>query len=165
MSIKANESFSAFLDDEASELDVQRMLKALEDDPSLMEHWQQLSKVNAAAQGWPVVESSSSLASESMQSVEEKAHNHRSWFRLETSVAAVAFLVVVSIVGFAGRNSLERSPELVLSELQPMVNFEQNMLAKQRLEQMLKQHVERASFSTGRAVVPSQIEFQFENTI
>lgn len=100
-----------------------------------------------------------------MQSVEEKAHSHRSWFRLETSVAAVAFLVVVSIVGFAGRNSLERSPELVLSELQPTINFEQNMLAKQRLEQMLKQHVERASFSTGRAVVPSQIEFQYENTI
>lgn len=51
MTNKANESFSAFLDGEASELDIQRLLKAMDENPKAMNDWQGLSQAQAIAQG------------------------------------------------------------------------------------------------------------------
>lgn len=164
MSSKVNESFSAFLDGEASEMDVQRLLKALDNDPSILHQWEGLSETKAVAQNWPVVKPVLQQDTAELQS----SQSHRSkWlrYRLEASVAAMACLVVVGMVWLVGPSALNSRPDVVVSALQPSINLEQNRLAQQRLEQMLKQHVERASFSTGRAVVPTVIEFEIENTI
>ena len=47
---KVNESFSAFIDGEASELDIQRLLKAMDETPSVIQDWHGLSKVQASMQ-------------------------------------------------------------------------------------------------------------------
>lgn len=164
MNSKVNESFSAFLDGEASEMDVQRLLKALDNDPSILHQWEGLSETKAIAQNWPVVRPvlQQDIAERPLP---QKQRSKWLRYRLEASVAAIACFVVVGLVGFGGPSFLNSRPDIVVSALQPSINLEQNRLAQQRLEHMLKQHVERASFSTGRAVVPSAIEFKIENTL
>ena len=65
---KANESFSAFLDGEANELDVQRMLKALDESPETLSNWHQLSRVQATLQNEVVVDTALELTDADLQS-------------------------------------------------------------------------------------------------
>jgi sigma-E factor negative regulatory protein RseA len=157
---KIHESFSAFLDGEASELDVQRMLKAYEEDPSIAQHWHDLSSAQALMNDEFVSQAGQQLGNLDHAAVQTENRLSR-WFPR----SAVAAIVAVSITsGFwliAEPEPASSVPQISIDQsTQPnSVIAAQQFEAQQRLQAFLKEHVEQASFTTGHGVIPSDIEW------
>jgi sigma-E factor negative regulatory protein RseA len=157
---KANESFSAFLDGEASELDVQRMLKALDDSPAVLAEWHGLSKVQASLQQDVIV--NTALEYTGVDDVPEKRETKGISFRLfQGGIAAAVAIVVVTTANFMTTN--EASPAVAEITVEPIQDSpslaQQHFEVQQRLELFMREHAEQASFTTGHVVVPSELEW------
>ena len=154
---KVHESFSAFLDGEASELDVQRMLNAMEEDPSVIEKWHQVSCAQAVLHGDEI--SQAGLNSEA-SAVEPKPEVQQISWMPKISVAALFAVAISSGYWVMQTPSLnEDIPRISVNSAEPTdaaISASQ-FQAQQRLEYFLKQHIEQASFSTGHGVIPSEL--------
>jgi sigma-E factor negative regulatory protein RseA len=157
---KANESFSAFLDGEASEIDVQRMLKALDENPDLMNEWHDLSKVQAGLQNDVVVDVALDMAE--VPATGNIVDAPKKGFRLlQGGIAAAVAVIAITTVNLTS-TELE-TPEVAqttveVQEVTPAL-AQQQFEAQQRLDLFLKEHAEQASFTTGHVVVPSDLEW------
>ena len=165
---KANESFSAFLDGEANELDIQRMLKALDDAPETLTNWHQMSKVQAGLQNNVMVDTALELTDADLQPVATPKSVFG--FRLmQGGIAAAVAVVVVTTANFV-KFDPQLSPsvatavvttDVVTINVEPTVSLAQQQFeAQQRLDLFLREHAEQASFTTGHAVVPAQLEWE-----
>jgi sigma-E factor negative regulatory protein RseA len=157
---KANESFSAFLDGEASELDVRRMLKALDDSPAVLGEWHGLSKVQASLQQDVLVDTA--LEFTGTDEVFETRKTKGFSFRLlQGGIAAAVAIVVVTTANFTSVN--EVSPvvaEITVDPTQDSPSLaQQHFEVQQRLELFMREHAEQASFTTGHVVIPSELEW------
>lgn len=164
MNMKASESFSAFLDGEASELDIQRMLKELDENPEALESWHGLSKAQAVMQGETVVDSALSCTSAAAEKETAPAATV-SWHKrfLQGSVAAAVALVVVGTASLLPQQleqPVEVSVSPVESELDATALAQQQFEAQQRLELYLREHAEQASYSTGHVIVPAELNWE-----
>jgi sigma-E factor negative regulatory protein RseA len=157
---KANESFSAFLDGEASELDIQRMLKAMEDSPAAVGEWHNLSKVQASLQNEVVVDTALDFtgADEHVKTAKPKGGAFR---LLQGGIAAAVAMVVVTTVNLTTQN--EVTPNVAEVTVLPSEDApslaQQQFEVQQRLELFMREHAEQASFTTGHVVVPSELEW------
>lgn len=164
MNMKANESFSAFLDGEASELDIQRMLNELDEHPEKLQQWHELSKSQAVAQGETLVDAALAL-SDAEQLNETATDTVKPWSQrlFQGGVAAAVATVVVAAFGVM---QTEQTTELPLVQIDAPIDTsstqlaEQTLEAQQRLELYLREHAEQASFTTGHVIVPSQMNWQ-----
>ncbi|WP_320824575.1 hypothetical protein [Reinekea sp.] len=161
MHAKANESFSAFLDGEASEIDVQRMLKALDDQPALLSQWHGLSKAKAGLQGEVLIDTALTFDA-AVPAVGVAVHNAGWRLRLQQAgIAAAVALVVIT----GARYSLELQPSapvlatVVTPERINNALAQQQFEAQLRLDLYLREHAEQASFTTGHVVVPAQLRW------
>ncbi|TXR53073.1 sigma-E factor negative regulatory protein [Reinekea thalattae] len=162
--MKANESFSAFLDGEASELDIQRMLNELDEHPEKLQQWHELSKTQAVAQGETLVDAALAL-SDVEQPNETVTETAKPWSQrlFQGAVAAAVASVVVAAFGVM---QTQQTTELPLVQIDAPVDTnstqlaEQTLEAQQRLELYLREHAEQASFTTGHVIVPSQMNWQ-----
>lgn len=169
MTDKVNESFSAFLDGEASELDIQRLLKAMDDQPERMRSWHQLTQVSAVMQQDVVVDTGARFLESDEQSARQDdapLAAKREIFGLKIGVAAMAAFVVVGWLGLAGLPA-QQGPEVATVSVQPTAQSaetsvglaQQQFESQRRLNEYLRQHAEQASFTTGHAVVPAELEW------
>ncbi|MDX1341554.1 MAG: sigma-E factor negative regulatory protein [Reinekea sp.] len=160
---KAHESFSAFLDGEASELDIQRMLKTMSENPEALHQWHDLSKVHAGMQGDVIVDTALEFTDTDIQAPAEKTSRFR--FRLmQGGIAAAVAMVVVSVVNLNQPNTPDvEVVKAVVTTGQPSIAgselAQQQFEAQQRLDLFLREHAEQASFTTGHAVVPADLEW------
>ncbi len=160
--MKANETFSAFLDGEASELDVQRMLKALDEQPDLYDQWHDLSRTKAVLQDDVLVDTALNYSPNlKLESTTEKPKGFT--LRLyQGGIAAGVALVVVVSANF-GLSTTPTSAPIAKVDVIPEVNStmlaQQQFEAQQRLDNYLREHAELASFTTGHVVVPSTLEW------
>ncbi len=165
MNTKANESFSAFMDGEASELDVQRMLKAMENEPSVVGHWHDLAKTQAAIQNEPVLERPLIMSvSQPVQEKERKTSGVYSGRLLQWGLAAAVATVVIaaSNVMLTSQSNPIETPVIAVqnqSVEQTILLTQQQYEAQQQLEQFLREHAEQAAFTTGHVVVPAPLEW------
>lgn len=168
MKTKATESFSAFLDGEASELDIQRMLKALDEQPELYSQWHDLSKTQALAQGDVLVDTS-------IERVPNIAHETdviqpKRGFILRIKQGGIAAAVAISVVGVTAFINVDSSA--VQSPIATVVTpntdgarlAQQQFEAQQRLDMYLREHAEQASFTTGHVVAPTELEWLWADT-
>jgi len=161
MKVKANESFSAFLDGEASELDIQRMLKALDEQPEVFEQWHGLSKTQACLQGDMPVNVAMDYTSidQNQTGIDKKS----SWgFRVfQGGIAAAVALVVVTTVNLTQPKQVGApiAKAVVTQEVENTALAQQQFEAQQRLDLYLREHAEQASFTTGHVVVPADLEW------
>ena len=156
----ASESFSAFLDGEASELDVQRMLKALEDQPGLMDEWRDLSQTQAVMQNEVIVDTAPLHHEVPTHSSVESTWSQLKQRVLQGSIAAAAALVVV--VG-VNQYSVDTDAPLVSNGQDAATDVlvaEQQFEMQRRLDQYLREHAEQASFTSGHVVSPSDLEWE-----
>ncbi|WP_320821562.1 hypothetical protein [Reinekea sp.] len=161
MNAKANEAFSAFLDGEASEIDVQRMLKALDEQPALLNQWHGLSKAKAGLQGEVLIDTA--LKFDAAVPAAPIAVNSTGWaLRLQQAGIAAAVAVVV-ITGARFSLTPEPSPSVIATVVNPeRINTalaQQQFEAQLRLDLYLREHAEQASFTTGHVVVPAQLQW------
>lgn len=157
---KANESFSAFLDGEASELDVQRMLKALDENPELLNEWHDLSKVQAGLQNEVIVDVAVDMAE--LPGTEQVTVPSRKGLRLmQGGIAAAVAVVAITTMNLTTTQIEEPVVAQTVIEVEEMTPAlaQQQFEAQQRLDMFLKEHAEQASFTTGHVVVPSQLEW------
>lgn len=156
---RVDESFSALLDGEASELDIQRLLKAMDDQPEAVDRWQKLSSTQAKLQGYPQVQVPLSTVSEEQPAQPEGNSGARRWWQSGIA-AAVALGVVMGVQTFS---QPEVSSPVATVTVEAPANaaqlVEQQFLAQQRLDQYLREHAEQASLTTGHAIVPAQLEW------
>jgi sigma-E factor negative regulatory protein RseA len=166
MSTKANESFSAFLDGEATELDIQRMLKAMEKEPSVVSHWHDLSKVQAAIQGDPVLDQPQTLTLTPEQ--ETASQPPRKRWRLRVFQGGIAAAVAALVMTSAGlqlqvaSNDQSAVPVIAVQNQtteQVQLLTQQQYEAQQQLEHFLREHAEQAAFTTGHVVVPAPLQW------
>lgn len=159
---KANESFSAFLDGEASELDIQRLLKAMDDNPQVTGQWHQLSRVKASLQGDPLVDTAVHAEIAPADPVESRTQFSGYRRLIQGGIAAAVAVLTVTVVGLGTLESpqpevatltVEQGPETVTEQLQL------HYAAQQRLQTYLKNHAEQASFTTGHVVVPAEVHW------
>lgn len=156
---KANESFSAFLDGEASELDIQRMLKALDESPNALHEWHDLSKVQAGLQDDVIVDTALEFSGE--QSLNETPASKGKGFRLlQGGIAAAVAVVVVTTANFAMNTETEAEVATVtVEEPSNVVAVQQQFEAQQRLDEYLREHAEQASHTNGHVVAPTEVEW------
>lgn len=154
---KVNESFSAFLDGEASELDIQRLLKAYEEDPSVAGHWHNLSSAQALLNDEVV--SQAGLQFKAPVASQQPTESLTRWLP-RTAVAAVVAVAVTSGYWLTVQpNTSSSVPQISVnqSEQSAAVLAAQQFEAQQRLQTFLKEHIEQASFSSGHGVIPSEL--------
>jgi len=159
---KANESFSAFLDGEANELDVQRMLKALDESPETLSNWHQLSRVQATLQNEVVVDTALELTDADLQSFVKPKSAYRLRL-LQSGIAAAVALVVVTTVTVVHVEQQVPAVATTVTTVQTESSVslaQQQFEAQQRLDLFLREHAEQASFTTGHAVVPAELEWE-----
>lgn len=163
---KVNESFSAFLDDEATELDIQRMLNAMEDEPSVINHWHDLSATQAVIQDMPVLAKAATLTISPEQSTE--VTQPKSWYRrlMQGGIAAaVAVLTVMSaqFMAISEKQTTDSSMPTVAVKSQSLEKVQlltqQQYEAQQQLDIFLREHAEQAAFTTGHVVTRSQLQW------
>jgi sigma-E factor negative regulatory protein RseA len=154
---KVNESFSAFLDDEASELDIQRLLKAYEDDPSVSAYWHDLSSAQALLNGDVVSQAGLQLNTSALPEQPELRVSR--WFPRSAVAALVAVAVTSGYWLTVQPNASSNVPQISVnqSEQSSAVLAAQQFEAQQRLQTFLKEHIEQASFSSGHGVIPSDL--------
>lgn len=153
MNERVNESFSAFLDGEASEMDIQRMLKALDKNPEVLDDWRRLSRAQAALAGDVLVDVDSGPEAGQPGS-KPVAGQVRSRWRVRFGQGALAAAVAVVVVTAAqwpfGAAPTGNERRLAGDPEASQAHFE----VQQRLNSYLRQHAEAASYSSGHVVVP-----------
>lgn len=158
MNDRVNESFSAFLDGEASEVDIQRMLKALDSDPQLLDEWHRLSRVQAALAGDVLVDIATQSDVEESEDKPVEPSPSRWRLRLGQGAVAAAVALVVIIGSQWQPEPSEAAPQIAgQTDLDAsQAHFE----VQQRLHSYLRQHAEAASYSSGHAVVPYEMPWE-----
>lgn len=158
---KANESFSAFLDGEATELDIQRLLKAMDEQPGITQEWHGISKIKASLQGDTLVDTALSAADVSGSMPTEP---RPSWHKrlMQGGIAAAVAVVMVSVMRLPAADLSQ--PDVARLTVAPTesdsaADLQQQFAAQQRLTQFLKTHAEQASFTTGHVVVPAELNW------
>ncbi len=163
MNNKVDESFSAFLDGEASELDIQRLLKTLDAEPQAFGRWHELSKTQAVLQGDVVVDVAESFAPVQAQEAEQKTIIHWRKRLFQSGIAAAVALVVVTTVNLSEQKTPDTQVSVVISgqqnEADQALLAQQQFEAQQRLDLYIREHAEQASFTTGHVVIPAQLTF------
>ncbi len=157
MNDRVNESFSAFLDGEASEVDIQRMMKALDQNPELLDDWHRLSQVQAAMAGDVIVDVANRRPGESTVDVPEKP-SRKPWLKRISQIAVAAGVAAVVVVGARWQGA--SAPETQVAEVQNLDASQARFEAQQRLNSYLRQHAEAASYSSGHVVVPYEPEWE-----
>ncbi|MFQ3231632.1 hypothetical protein [Reinekea sp.] len=154
---KVNESFSAFLDGEASELDIQRLLKAYEEDPNVAGHWHNLSSAQALLNNEVV--SQAGLQFKAASASDKPAKSLTAWLPRATVAAVVVVAVTSGYWVTVQSNTNATVPQISInqSEQSSAVLAAQQFEAQQRLQAFLKEHIEQASFSSGHGVIPSAL--------
>jgi sigma-E factor negative regulatory protein RseA len=157
---KVNESFSAFLDGEASELDIQRMLKAMDEQPEQVSRWHEMTRIKAALQDDTVVDVALDWT-DAEGALPEPEKNTGRFRLLQGGIAAAVAMVVVTTVNFSLDS--EQVPVIATTEVVNEQNTtslaQQQFEARQQLDLFLKEHAEQASFTTGHVVVPSELNW------
>lgn len=158
MNDRVNESFSAFLDGEASEVDIQRMLKALDSDPRLLDEWHRLSRVQAALAGDVLVDIAPQSGIEEPEGKPVESSSSRWRLRLGQGAVAAAVALVVIVGSQWQTDTSEAAPQIAGK---PDLEASQSHFeAQQRLHSYLRQHAEAASYSSGHAVVPYELPLE-----
>lgn len=158
---RINESFSALLDGEASEMDIQRLLKAMESDPERVQDWHQLSRVQGALRGDVLVDVA--VQSQAQQQPQADQTTSRWPLRLGQFGVAAAVATVV-IVGAQWSLQTPTAPTQValdtaVSQSEDVAAAQARFEAQQRLNLYLREHAEAASFSSGHAVAPYPVDW------
>lgn len=161
MTNKANESFSAFLDGEASELDIQRLLKAMDENPKAMNDWQGLSQAQAIAQGDVVMRSAPTLFQPEQSVTVDKSSPVWPARLMQGGIAAAVMGITLGLSSLMlDPQSEDLAPVQVSTITEPSSALTQQQFeAQQRLDVYLREHAEQAAFSTGHVVLPDQLEW------
>lgn len=163
MNDRVNESFSAFLDGEASEVDIQRMLKALENEPHLLDDWQRLSRVHAMLAGDVVVDAGVHSSDVATPGAAPQATSGASRWRLRLGQGALAAAVAVVVVVAGAHWHLGAAAPGVDPQVASGSDLEASQThfeVRQRLNSYLRQHAEAASYSSGHVVVPYELYWE-----
>lgn len=158
MNDRVNESFSAFLDGEASEVDIQRMMKALDKNPELLDEWHRLSQVQAAMAGDEVVNVGQHRFEAEAVEASPPAAPHRSRGKRLSQIAVAAGVAVVVVIG--ARWESPTQPATQVAAVQDVDAAQARFEAQQRLNSYLRQHAEAASYSSGHVVVPYELHWE-----
>jgi len=161
MTNKVNESFSAFLDGEASELDIQRLLKSMDDNSESFSKWHEISRVQAVLQGEVLVDTALDFSGNSKGHESSKKPKNIFMRLAQGGIAAAVATVFVAAVSFMPQD--EKSLPIAQVEVQNSVSQDilvaRQFEAQQRLDSYLREHAEQASFTTGHVVAPSDLEW------
>lgn len=164
MTDQAKESFSSFLDDAATELDVQRMLNELERNPALIDEYRQLALSRDLIKGGQGIDLSATISA-SIQQLETDAATteeglvvqRKTWFQRSvhqiTRVSIAASVTLALVVG--ARWWVDEGPVSVqVAQQNNQPEAEQLIAAQERLQQYLQQHAQQAAFTSGHPVMP-----------
>lgn len=154
---RINESFSAFLDGEASEMDIQRLLNAMESEPQRLQDWHQLSRVQGALRGDVLVD----VAVQPTEAETAQPARQRRWpLRLGQAglAAAVAAVVIVGAQWSIPTPSTTPATQVAQNN-EDVAAAQARFEAQQRLNAYLREHAEAASYSSGHAVAPYPVDW------
>jgi len=154
---RINESFSAFLDGEASEMDIQRLLKAMESEPERMQDWHELSRVQGALRGDVLVDVA--VQSEVDVGTEQPAQQRRWPMRLGQAGLAAAVACVVIVGAQWSIPTSSTTPATQVAQNEDVAAAQARFEAQQRLNAYLREHAEAASYSSGHAVAPYPVDW------
>ena len=168
MSEQAKEAFSSFLDDEASEIDIQRMLKELDKNPSLLEEYRSIALSRDSMSGAPLVDLTTSIRNRlgvpafdrSEMDVPQAASGRKYGQRLlQGAIAASVAAIMVVTVQFWSAQPAGNADTATVAQQSATDDVgsdtEQNRLAsEQRLQKYLQQHIQDAGYMSGHAVIP-----------
>lgn len=173
MTDQAKESFSSWLDDSATELDIQRMLNELDKNPGLMDEFKSIAQCKQAIGGSTVDLSdrisqeiasleqggepllADSVVSQQQDHEKDTQSNGNTWIKFGVA-ASVAFAVVLG----ARFISTDTGPEPTLAQqAEPAETLtpeqsQQLMASQERLQQYMREHAQQAAFTSGHAVMP-----------
>ncbi|WP_108125963.1 hypothetical protein [Saccharospirillum mangrovi] len=158
---RINETFSAFLDGEASEMDIQRLLKAMESDPERIQDWHQLSRVQGALRGDVLVDVAVQPQAQDEPTREQSGSR---WSLRLGQFGVAAAVATVVIVGAQWSLQTPTAPtQLALdtpaAQTEDVAAAQARFEAQQRLNLYLREHAEAASFSSGHAVAPYPVDW------
>lgn len=154
---RINESFSAFLDGEASEVDIQRLLNAMESDPQRLQDWHQLSRVQGALRGDVLVDVA--VQPEAEAETEQPARQRRWPLRLGQAGLAAAVATVVIVGAQWSIPTPSTTPTTQVAQNEDVAAAQARFEAQQRLNAYLREHAEAASYSSGHAVAPYPVDW------
>ena len=166
-----NESFSALLDDQATSMDVQRLLNAMDKQPNKVQQWQGLAQCQAQVQQEVCVDLLSSIHSElyeeatlpaseseadeslllansAQNSASVETVSAFSWRKSLSSITVAATVCAVSLIGFYQW----QQPSLVAPSQADVVASSagagvSSAQIQQRFQQLMQQRSQQASFS------------------
>jgi sigma-E factor negative regulatory protein RseA len=179
-----NEMLSALMDGEASELEVMRLLKAVESDDALRASWMRYqlvaSMVRKQAVQHPLI--SLELADRVVSSLQVSPESDSSWHRsvVRLAIAASVALVVVTTVHwqqsrqsgqvltasasvpakleqspFSQQHQIDRqTPPSSLLASQPLTNSQLKTYQKEQLERYMQDHTDQGAVEPPRVMAP-----------
>jgi sigma-E factor negative regulatory protein RseA len=184
MDERLKESLSALMDDEANELEVERLLSRVADDRELRQTWTRYHAARALASGQSVayldmdisMRVSGALADDAADagdlSLRERWWRPVASFAVAASVAAVvvaggqqlsqmgneqvpALAAPVGIGNIAGATPVRASyGTQALPQLQPASHTAYRELARQRMQRYIQEHAEHAALNSPQGLIP-----------
>ena len=176
MSEKMRESLSALLDDEANELEMERVLSRLKDDTELRQTWVRYNLTSAVATGHSPARLDLDVSAQVRQAITASGPARAS-LAVAASVAAVVVVggqqlagidqenysgqavagsvSPVGMVNSLGATSVQASyGTQALPVLQPTTGTAYQELARQRLQKYMQEHAEHAALDSPNGLVP-----------
>jgi len=178
MSEKMRESLSALMDDEANELELQRVLSGIGDDAELRQTWVRYHAVRSAVSGQELTHISMDISQRVRESlsVEGVAPSVNPLQNILRPVASFAVAASVAAVVVLGGQQLTRvadngsySASFVraggvpvqaslgaqsVPRLQPATRTAYRELARQRMQKYMQEHAEHAALNSPQGLVP-----------
>ncbi|WP_428239807.1 sigma-E factor negative regulatory protein [Gynuella sp.] len=165
MSEQAKEAFSGFLDDEASELDIQRMLNELDKNPNLLAEYRSIALTRDGMQGEVLLDVSGAIRQQLSSPFPEVSGQHQDtvvrqpklWLRVMqgTVAASVAGLLIVAVQFWKTQSYEGSAPSVAQNQSQSVAETDEERLATAlRLQQYVQQHIQDAGYLSGQAAIP-----------
>lgn len=184
MDQRLKESLSALMDDEANELEVERLLSRVGDDPELRQTWTRYQAARALASGQSVAYLGMDISARVSGALAEDsgasggASLRERWWRPVASFAVAASVAAVVVAGgqqlsqmgdsnvpalatpFGLGNIAGASPvrasygTQALPQLQPASHTAYRELARQRMQMYIQEHAEHAALNSPQGLIP-----------
>ena len=161
MNDAVKQSFSAWLDDEASELDMQRLLSSLECSPKLIEPLREHARQHALRQGLPQIDVLDALQAKLADvpqpaSVQPKAR--QSWGLSLAVAASVALIAVLGARLWYASGIEQPAAQIAVEEEAPLPQYSgQQFIALEHLRRLMQRHAQQAAYHSGRVAMPYRV--------
>jgi sigma-E factor negative regulatory protein RseA len=184
MDERLRESLSALMDDEANELELERILSRIGDDGELRASWTRYNHVRSAVAGQTAGLASMDISQEvrnaiAVEPVSAASKAPRQWMRPMASFAVAASVTAavvlggqqLALVGEPGGDNTQvvarmAAPQVLSTggtanyvsyggqSLQPAAKTAYRELARQRMQKYMQQHAEHAALNSPQGLIP-----------